>query len=93
MENIIHVVHIFEYGGLVSKVYKAKKGEGIVRHQHDFEHLTICYAGSCVVRKEGKEMMLTLKEGPIKLPANEWHEIEALEDGTVFANVLSEGKY
>jgi len=25
--------------------------------------------------------------------AAEWHEIEALEDGTVFVNVFSEGKY
>ena len=25
--------------------------------------------------------------------ANEWHEIEALEDGTVFVNVFAEGKY
>lgn len=27
------------------------------------------------------------------LVANEWHEIEALEDGTVFVNVFAEGKY
>lgn len=26
------------------------------------------------------------------LVANEWHEIEALEDGTVFVNVFSENK-
>jgi hypothetical protein len=25
--------------------------------------------------------------------ANEWHELEALEDGTVFVNVFAEGKY
>jgi len=24
---------------------------------------------------------------------NEWHELEALEDGTVFVNVFAEGKY
>jgi hypothetical protein len=27
------------------------------------------------------------------LTAAEWHEIEALEDGTVFVNVFAEGKY
>jgi hypothetical protein len=27
------------------------------------------------------------------LMANEWHELEALEDGTVFVNVFAEGKY
>lgn len=26
------------------------------------------------------------------LKAGEWHEIEALEDGTVFINVFAEGK-
>lgn len=26
-------------------------------------------------------------------PAGEWHEIEALEDDTVFVNVFAEGKY
>ena len=29
----------------------------------------------------------------LNLPAGEWHEIEALEDGTVFVNVFAEGKY
>jgi len=30
---------------------------------------------------------------PVNLTANEWHEIEALEDVTVFVNVFAEGKY
>lgn len=30
---------------------------------------------------------------PLNLPAGEWHEIEALEDNTVFVNVFAEGKY
>jgi hypothetical protein len=29
---------------------------------------------------------------PVNLKANEWHEIEALEDGTVFCNVFAENK-
>jgi hypothetical protein len=29
---------------------------------------------------------------PLNLPAGEWHEIEALEDNTVFVNVFAEGK-
>ena len=28
----------------------------------------------------------------LNLPAGEWHEIEALEDNTVFVNVFAEGK-
>ena len=30
---------------------------------------------------------------PINLLAPDWHEIEALEDGTVFVNIFAEGKY
>jgi len=30
---------------------------------------------------------------PLNLPANEWHEIEALEDETVFVNIFAENKY
>jgi hypothetical protein len=29
---------------------------------------------------------------PLNLLAGEWHEIEALEDGTVFVNVFAQGK-
>jgi hypothetical protein len=53
----------------------------------------MCNAGSCIIRKENKEIVLTKHSKPVNLIANEWHEIEALEDETVFVNVFSEGKY
>jgi hypothetical protein len=52
----------------------------------------MCHAGSCVIRKEGIEKIITKESTPINLKENEWHEIEALEDGTVFVNVFAEGK-
>jgi hypothetical protein len=45
------------------------------------------------VTKEGKSLIMTKDTQPVNLTANEWHEIEALEDGTVFVNVLAEGQY
>jgi quercetin dioxygenase-like cupin family protein len=36
---------------------------------------------------------MTKETQPINLPANIPHEIEALEDNTVFVNVFAEGKY
>jgi len=81
------------YDGASINVYHANKGEGLPRHEHLFSHLTMCHAGSCVIRKEGKEVVVTKDTQPINLVANEWHEIESLEDGTVFVNVFSEGKY
>jgi quercetin dioxygenase-like cupin family protein len=73
-------------------VYHAKKGEGIPKHEHLYTHLTFCHSGCCVVRKEGRELIMTKDTQPVNLVANEWHEIEALEDGTVFVNVFAEVK-
>ena len=79
--------------GTTLNVYHANKGEGLPRHQHLYSHLTMCFAGSCAVRKEGKEVIVTKDTQPINLVGSEWHEIEALEDGTVFMNAFAEGKY
>ena len=77
----------------IISVFHANKGQGLPRHEHYFSHLTMCHAGSCIVRKEGKQLVMTKDTKPVNLLANEWHEIEALEDGTVFVNIFSEGKY
>lgn len=79
--------------GTTLNIYHASQGEGLPKHQHLYSHLTICHAGSIVVRKEGRELVMTKNTQPVNLVANEWHEIEALEDGTVFVNVFAEGKY
>jgi quercetin dioxygenase-like cupin family protein len=80
--------HVFLYGNTTSYVYHANKGEGLPRHEHPFKHVTMCNAGSCVIRKEGKEKVIDKHTQPIDLAANEWHEIEALEDNTVFVNIF-----
>ena len=79
--------------GVMLNIFHANKGEGLPRHQHGFSHLTMCHAGSIAIRKEGKEVVRTKDDKPVNLVENEWHEIEALEDGTVFVNVFAEGKY
>jgi len=48
--------------------------------------------GAVIVRKEGRSLTMTKDTQPVNLIADEWHEIEALEDGTVFVNVFAEGK-
>jgi quercetin dioxygenase-like cupin family protein len=87
------VVFSVTQDGTTLNVYHTNKAEGLPRHEHAFSHLTMCHAGSIIVRKEGREMVMTKDTQPINLVANEWHEIEALEDGTVFVNVFAEGKY
>jgi quercetin dioxygenase-like cupin family protein len=71
-------------------VFHPAKGEGLPRHEHAYSHLTMCHAGSIVVRKEGRALVMTKDTQPVNLVSNEWHEIEALEDGTVFVNVFAE---
>jgi quercetin dioxygenase-like cupin family protein len=83
---------VVTYDGAVLNVFHANKGEGLPRHSHRYAHLTMCHAGSCVVRKEGRELVMTKDTQAVNLLANDWHEIEALEDGTVFVNVFAEGK-
>jgi hypothetical protein len=84
--------HHFTYDGAVLNVYQANRGEGLPRHEHMYAHATMCAAGSCVIRKEGRELVMTKDTQPVNLMANEWHELEALEDDTVFINVFAEGK-
>ena len=75
--------------GTTLNVYHAQNGEGLPQHQHIFSHLTMCHAGKLIVRKEGRELVMTKDTQPVNLVANEWHEIEALEDDTVFVNVFA----
>lgn len=84
--------HSVTYDGAVVNVYHANKGEGLPRHEHRYSHLTMCHSGRCVVRKEKGERTIDKNSTPLNLVAGEWHEIEALEDNTVFVNVFAEGK-
>ncbi len=85
--------HSFTYDGAQLNVYHANKGEGLPKHEHMYSHATVCHSGSCIVRVEGKELIMTKDTQPVNLSAGKWHEIEALEDNTVFVNVFAEGKY
>ena len=79
--------------GTTLNVYHANKNEGLPKHSHVYSHLTMCHAGSIKVSNERISLVMTKDTQPVNLVANEWHEIEALENGTVFVNVFAEGKY
>lgn len=85
--------HMFTYDGAQLIAFHADKGQGLPKHQHTYAHAIMCNAGSCLVSLEGRSYTMTKDSQPLNLPAAEWHEIEALEDGTVFVNVFAEGKY
>lgn len=89
----IDVTHNFTFAGAVHTVYHCNKGDGLVRHSHEYAHVTSCHNGRIIIRKEGKEIFLDKHSKPVILSAGEWHEIEALEDGTVFENIFGQGMY
>ena len=93
MVQVIAPTHQVTYDGANLNVYHANRGQGLARHEHSYAHLTVCHSGSCIIRKEGIEKVIDKNTQPINLKAAEWHEIEALEDGSVFVNVFAEGKY
>ena len=79
--------------GTTLNVYHAAVGEGLPQHSHAFSHLTMCHAGSIKVSNERRSLVMTKDTQPVNLLAGEWHELEALEDGTVFVNVFAETKF
>lgn len=81
--------HTFVYKFTENNVFHANKGEGLSKHEHIYSHATICHSGSIVIRKENKEVIATKDSGAYNLIANEWHEIEALENNTVFVNIFA----
>lgn len=85
--------HDMTYGGAVVRVYHANRGEGIPFHSHEYSHATICMAGSCKLTQDDKSVIVDKNSTPVNLLAGKLHQIEALEDGTVFVNVFAEGKY
>jgi len=82
----------FNYEGTTINIFHANKGEGLPKHEHLYSHATMCHSGSCIVRKENKEFVINKEHTPVNLKEKEWHEIEALEDNTVFVNIFSQGK-
>jgi quercetin dioxygenase-like cupin family protein len=86
------LAHVFTYAGATLNVFHANKGEGVPNHSHAYTHATVCNAGSCLISLESRSYTINKDSQPLNLPAGEWHEIEALEDDTVFVNVFAEGK-
>jgi quercetin dioxygenase-like cupin family protein len=84
--------HVFTYDGAILNIFHVNKGEGLQRHEHTYSHATFCATGKCIVRKENKQLIMDKTTIPVNLLENEWHEIEALEDGTVFVNVFAAHK-
>jgi quercetin dioxygenase-like cupin family protein len=83
-------IHDVSMDGVYFQIFHANKGEGVAKHQHSYSHAVICNAGKIMVSKEGIKLEMDKTTQPILLKSDGWHEIEAIEDGTVFINVFAQ---
>ena len=83
--------HTFTYGGATVNVYHVDKGEGIPLHSHAYSHATTCMNGSCKLTQDDRSVVVTKDSTPVNLLAGKFHEIESMENNTVFVNVFAEG--
>jgi quercetin dioxygenase-like cupin family protein len=86
----INPARSFAIDGVTINIYYASRGEGLPEHSHSHDHVTACISGACLVTKLGAQHTVNAGSVPVRLRAPDPHEIEAIEDGTVFINVLGQ---
>jgi quercetin dioxygenase-like cupin family protein len=79
-------------GCTVNTFHIDKAGEGHPKHVHNHDHVTQVHSGRLLVTMAHTSFVMTKDSQPINFPANEWHELEALDDNTVFCNIFAAGK-
>lgn len=80
--------HSFSAMGQTYVRYVFASGEGLPKHIHDVDHLTIVAAGKIKVFTDTREVERTPQDPPILFRASRFHEIVALQDDTVVLNVF-----
>jgi quercetin dioxygenase-like cupin family protein len=83
--------HSFSAMGQTYIRYVFSTGEGLPKHIHDVDHLTIVASGKIKASTDTKEVERTPQDPPILFRASRFHEIIALEDNTVVLNVFEGG--
>jgi len=91
MVNLTTPHKTFMFNNTRVNIYNADEGEGLSKHTHAYSHLTVCISGKCAIRKENIYLEIDKNSDPLLLKEQEWHEIEALEDNTIFSNMFVEG--
>ncbi len=72
-------------------IYHAEPGQGVGKHEHLYAHATFCPSGKIKINKENLEVFMDKNSNPVMLSGETWHQIEAVEEGTVFVNVWAIG--
>ncbi len=88
-------VTVHQWDGFVLSLYQMKTGERIARHKHPFVHTTGVSRGSTKITLFGElengfvdsSFVMIPGDKDFAFPSNVEHEIEALEDDTIIANI------
>jgi quercetin dioxygenase-like cupin family protein len=78
-------------------VYFFNRGDKLPRHRHANPHTHSVLAGKSIVRLFRGETMVydcinfAPGDNDLELPAGEWHEVEAAEDGTIILHCYPPG--
>ncbi len=87
-------VTVHQWDGFVLSLYQLKTGEKIARHKHPFVHTTGVARGKTRVTMFYSDDPIKIEEfsmlpgdNDFAFPSNVEHEIEALEDDTIVANI------
>lgn len=79
-------------GCTINTFHIEKAGEGHPKHEHNYDHVTQVHSGKLLVTTSTTSFIMDKNSKPILFPANEWHELEAIENETVFCNIFAENK-
>src|SRR6266481_8271497 len=84
-------VTVHQWDGFVLSLYQLKAGEKIARHKHPFVHTTGVARGKTRVTlfysDINEEFSMLPGDNDFVFPLDVEHEIEALEDDTIVANI------
>lgn len=69
-----------------------KCGEGHPKHEHEYDHVTQVHSGRLLVTTPRGSFIMTKDTKPIVFPSKEWHELEAMDDNTIFCNIFAVNK-
>jgi len=88
------VKYVYTFGNVNVFNYFVDKGYGLPGHDHEVEHTVDVLKGSALVTIGEEKIKLDADSDAKVLPANVWHEVVALEDGTIFNSLfLKDEKY
>jgi len=81
--------HQMNVNGVLVQSFYVNNGEGVNNHEHDYSHVTLCHSGKIRITNSYVQVDMDSNTPAILIKGDEWHQIEALENNTIFISVFS----